>query len=300
MPEASKKHLPFCNRFKPFIADAALEVRDMGTIIPIAKFCNGTGMDAITAISTANKNGVRIISNREFDSRMLPADNWKSEKEAYPVWTGTLVAFRGKGEKLGESVAYQSLGVTYILEVPKEYQDERNAALVVNHGFLAIENDPMTPRIPLIIPRVEGNTVVYEITDKGQIALFRGFPQEDGYYLVDNRFGIPHGNVLSKDDSGARYFYRQKGAYVGLLVRGNDFSPTGVGAYYMPSNGHGVLVDTEAIHFTAAPEDASKKRSLLEEIPRVLRELELAETNLFGPLEATREFLQKVKAFLSE
>ncbi|MFA4982853.1 MAG: hypothetical protein WC588_01420 [Candidatus Micrarchaeia archaeon] len=50
----------------------------------------------------------------------------------------------------------------------------------------------------------------------------------------------------------------------------------------------------------AAPGDAGKKRSLLGEIPNVLREIELAETSLFGSLDATREFLQKVKAFLSE
>ena len=272
----------------------------MGNITPIAKFYNRTGMDAITAISTANKNGVRIISNKEFDQRLVLSDTWKSEKEIYPVWTGTLVAFRGKDEKLGESIAYSSLGVTYIFDVPREHRDEKNAALVVNHGFLAIENDPLTPRIPFIIPRVEGNTAIYEIMDKDQINLFRGFPQEDGYYLTDKKFGIPYGEPLSKDDSGVLYFYRRKEGYVGLLVRGNDFSPTGAGAYYLPSNKYGLLVDTETINFTASSEDTGKKRSLLEEIPRVLREIEMAETNLFSPLEATREFLQKIKSFLEK
>ncbi len=271
----------------------------MGSIAPLAKFNNNLGMDGISAIAAANKGGVRILSNGEFEKRIL-SGALSLEKEIYPAWTGTLVAFKGKGEPFGRAVIYKSLGASYVFEVPEEYRGESNAALVVNHGFLNIEKDLLTPRIPLIIPRREGNTVTYEITDKGRIQLFRGFPQGDGYYKINNPFGIPCEAADSKDGPGIRYFYRIKGEYAGLLVRGNDFCPTGVGAYYMPSNKHGVLADTEAMNFAAAPGDAGKKRSLLGEIPNVLREIELAETSLFGPLDATREFLQKVKEFLSE
>ena len=147
----------------------------MATVTKLAQYDNSKGLTQKEAISTANRMGSRILANKEFDGRLVLSDTWKSEKEVYPAWTGTLVAFREKGAKLGDVVKYTDSGTTYIFEVPKEYQNEKNAILVVNHGFLADGN-------ALILPNEKGREITYDITDKSQIALLQNFPSSDGWY----------------------------------------------------------------------------------------------------------------------
>ena len=80
----------------------------------------------------------QLMSNKKFDTRLVLSDTWISEKEVYPAWTGTLVAYKFPDEKFGDVVKYtiEDMGITYLLEIPKEYQNEKNAILVVNHGFI--------------------------------------------------------------------------------------------------------------------------------------------------------------------
>ena len=131
----------------------------MATVITLAQYDNSKGLTQKEAISTANRMNARILTNKEFDGRLVLSDTWKSEKEVYPAWTGTLVAFKEKDAKLGDVVKYTNSGITYIFEVPKEYQNEKNAILVVNHGFCADGN-------ALIIPNEKGSTITYDISDK--------------------------------------------------------------------------------------------------------------------------------------
>ena len=175
------------------------------------------GLTQKEAINTANMMGARIITNNEFDGRLVLSDTWKSEKEVYPAWTGTLVAFKGKDEKLGDVVKYTDFktNTTYLFEVPKEYQKERNAILVVNHGFLASGD-------ALIVPNEKGRTVTYDISDKSQVALLLNFPSINGWYFTDNKFGIPLGAGISLSNTDARYLYKVQN-YVGLLARGSYY-----------------------------------------------------------------------------
>ena len=223
----------------------------------LAQYDNNKGLTQKGAIDAANAKGVRILSNKEFDQRLVLSDTWKSEKEVYPAWSGTLVAFKGEGAKLGDVVEYTSQGITYILEVPKEYQNEKNAILVMNHCFIGGK--------ALIIPSEQGTTITYEIADKSQIALLQNFPTSNGWYNANNAFGIPLGKGISSDNSDARYLYKTQN-YVGLLARGYDgfgfFNRRCVGADSQPSVRFGVLVDTEAAKLAAAPkpEAAQSKR----------------------------------------
>ena len=211
---------------------------DVKRVFMLSKFGNGKGLTQKEAIEQANQIGMRILANNVFDGRYVLSDTWKSEQEVYPAWTGTLVAFKGKGEKLGDVVKYSDSKTisTYLFEVPKEYRKERNAILVVNHGFLASGD-------ALIVPNENGCTVTYDISDKSQIALLQNFPSSDGWHSTDNKFGIPLGNEIS-GNTDARHLYRGQN-YVGLLARGcvlGSIDRMDVNADVQPSARFGVLI----------------------------------------------------------
>jgi len=214
----------------------------MEIVTKLAPYNNNKGLTQKEAVSTANKIGSRILTNKEFDKRLVLSDTWKSERDAYPAWTGTLVAFKGKDEKLGDVVKYtdSKTNTTYLFEVPAEYQKERNAILVVNHGFLASGD-------ALIVPNEKGSIVAYDITDKSEIALLRKFPSSNGWYCADNKFGIPLGVDIPSDNHYARYLYKVQN-YVGLLARGYSllgYNRWVVYAVDQPSDRFGVLISTE-------------------------------------------------------
>jgi len=184
------------------------------------------GLTQYDAINEANRRGARILTNKEFQRRLVLTDIGDSEHETIGncVWTGTFVAYKGKeNASLGDVVkqADWNDGITYIFEVPKEYRDEKNAILVVNQGFLPGGK-------PLLIPHKEGNVITYEIADKSQIELLQNFPSYKGWHNPDDKFGIPIGEY----DNWCHqcYLWRQnrpaaftsedpEGDYVGLVAR---------------------------------------------------------------------------------
>jgi len=268
----------------------------------LAQYDNNKGLTQVKAIATANDKGVRILSNKEFDQRLVLSDTYKSEREVYPAWTGTLVAFKGEGAKLGDVVEYTSKGITYILEVPKEYQNEKNAILVVNHGFIDGK--------AIIVPSEKGSTITYEITDKSQIALLQNFPTSDGWYSADSKFGIPIGNEISSDNSDTRYLYKVQN-YVGLLARGIILDLRWVVyAIGQSSNRFGVLVDTEAAKVVTAskPEAAAKAEIKIVANDDFKAALTAAKNEVVsaaallkdGALARTQEFFAKIEAQLKE
>ena len=278
----------------------------MATVTKLAQYDNSKGLTQKEAISTANRMGSRILANKEFDGRLVLSDTWKSEKEVYPAWTGTLVAFREKGAKLGDVVKYTDSGTTYIFEVPKEYQNEKNAILVVNHGFLADGN-------ALILPNEKGREITYDITDKSQIALLQNFPSSDGWYNADNKFGIPLGAGISSSNTDARYLYKVQN-YVGLLARGfisiYGLNRRNVYAIIQPSNRFGVLISTEDAKVGAAtlkPAVAKTEITIVAngDFKAALAEAKQEVANAAavlkdGVLAKTQEFFAKIEAQLKE
>ena len=279
----------------------------MATVTKLAQYDNSKGLTQREAISTANRMGSRILANKEFDGRLVLSDTWKSEKEVYPAWTGTLVAFREKGAKLGDVVKYtdSQTNTTYLFEVPKEYQKERNAILVVNHGFLASGD-------ALIVPNEKGSIVTYDISDKSQVALLLNFPSSDGWYGADNKFGIPLGNGISSSNTDARYLYKAQN-YVGLLARGADVSGydrRNVGAGVQPSGRFGVLISTEDAKVGAAtlkPAAAKTEITIVanSDFKAALAEAKQEVANAAavlkdGVLAKTQEFFAKIEAQINE
>jgi|GEM_PF-1098741 len=239
----------------------------MATITKLAQYDDGKGLTQKEAIFAANRMGSRILANKEFDKRLVLSDTWKSEKEVYPAWTGTLVAFGKKDAKLGDVVKYtdSNAGITYIFEVPKEYQNERNAILVVNHGF----SDDGNARI---LPNEKGREITYNITEKSEIAIITRFPSSNGWYCADNKFGIPLGVEIPSDNRYARYLYKVEN-YVGLLARGGDFGGVNrwyVGAGYRPSGRFGVLINTENARMDAPKPDEKAGTPKAGATPRIV------------------------------
>ena len=280
----------------------------MAIVTKLAQYDNSKGLTQREAISTANRMGSRILANKEFDGRLVLSDTWKSEKEVYPAWTGTLVAFKGKDEKLGDVVKYtdSKTNTAYLFEVPKEYQKERNAILVVNHGFLASGD-------ALIVPNEKGSTVTYDISDKSQVALLLNFPSSDGWYSADNKFGIPLGAGISSSNTDARYLYKVQN-YVGLLARGVDdidgINRWGVLADIQPSDRFGVLISTEDAKVGAAtlkPAVAKTEITIVAngDFKAALAEAKQEVANAAavlkdGVLAKTQEFFAKIEAQLKE
>ena len=220
----------------------------------------------------------------------------------------TLVAFKGKDEKLGDVVKYtdSKTNTTYLFEVPKEYQKERNAILVVNHGFLASGD-------ALIVPNEKGSIVTYDISDKNQVALLLNFPSSDGWYSADNKFGIPLGAGISSSNTDARYLYKVQN-YVGLLARGNSYfdgiNRWDVCAYVLPSGRFGVLISTEDAKVGAAtlkPAAAKTEITIVVNadfktaLAEAKQDVENAANQLMGgQLARAQAFFAKIEAQLKE
>ena len=280
----------------------------MATVTKLAQYDNSKGLTQKEAISTANRMNSRILTNKEFDGRLVLSDTWKSEREVYPAWSGTLVAFKGKDEKLGDVVKYtdSKTNTPYLLEVRREYQKERNAILVVNDGFLASGD-------ALIVPNEKGSIVTYDISDKSQVALLLNFPSSDGWYNADNKFGIPLGAGISSSNTDARYLYKVQN-YVGLLARGYyDFYGNfrrNVNAFDQPSVRCGVLISTEDAKVGAAtlkPAAAKTEITIVANsdfkaaLAEAKQDVENAANQLMGgQLARAQAFFAKIEAQIKE
>ncbi|VVC01630.1 Uncharacterised protein [uncultured archaeon] len=189
----------------------------METLVRIAPH-GSRGLAQHEAVAAANSAGMRLLSNREFDRRLVLTDAWKGEKGAYPAWSGTCVAFRDEGKALGDAIKYTdpATGVAYVFEVPAQYRKESNAILVVEHGFLQGGR-------PVFSYAKDGAGMLVQVADECRIMLLQRFPTTVGWYAADNKHGIPAGEEASPENAGARYLWRAK-EYVGLLARGWDYN----------------------------------------------------------------------------
>jgi hypothetical protein len=80
----------------------------------LAQYDDGKGLTFQGAIAEAAKRKVRLPSNLEIDAR-LQGEEWKTEKEMYPCWTGTLIVYENVGVPFSKTVQYE--GLTF--NVPK-------------------------------------------------------------------------------------------------------------------------------------------------------------------------------------
>ncbi len=198
------------------------------------------GLSAPNAIQLANRLRLAIVPNKEFDRRLVETETWKAEREIYPAWTGTHIAYPEVDKAPGRFIHYtdRDTGIRYTFEVPVEARNEKNIALALNHGFTAEGK-------PLIEHGTDGSLkdVFVEIADTSRIKVLQGFPVKDGWYLAENEFMVPLGKEVDSSHSGARRLWRDSGSYVGLAARlyaGFDVRRN-VGLGWLPSDRAGVL-----------------------------------------------------------
>jgi hypothetical protein len=158
----------------------------------IAQYNDDKGLNFKDTIAEANKRKLRIPNTLELDVR-LQGEEWKKEKEMYPCRTGTMISYMAPGEALGKTIEFCGLK----LQVPEEFRENREQAIVCNHPDFLLKD----------------GTIIL-----GKSAKCVPFPEEDGWYLQDKDFGIP-GVQKSSDNRQGRYLWRRSESYIGLVAR---------------------------------------------------------------------------------
>jgi hypothetical protein len=209
-----------------------------------------TVSDSITmgkVLMRANEEKLTLVPNREFDRRIVLTDEWRAERNMYPVWTGTLVAY-GLPTKAG-TLSFKDIrsGFTYLFNIPAEHLSlwTPNSVLVAEHGF--VNGNLERPTITI---EEDGSKRLFRIEEESIIAIHGGFPLTSAMRRT-NELGIPLlGTYLPAEEShGTRYLLRarQNSSYVGLVSRGHyacnntNGLMQGVVAYLPPSKRLGAL-----------------------------------------------------------
>ncbi len=182
------------------------------------------------ALELADKNNLVLASNKRMTKALVETDEWKSMREAFACWSGTMTGYKEPGKKLGKFIEYTDLGdgQKYVFPVPEQYKNEKNMILVVEHPNFSLVQD--------------GKNLVVEASE---VVGLTHFPEEDGWYLGDEEFDIPTGKEVSSSEEKARYLWRID-SRVGP-VAGNDYINGNNGRYAnlgdRPSNSLGVVVE---------------------------------------------------------
>jgi len=236
-------------------------------VTKIAQYDGNKGLTQRQAVETANQRKLNLLTNKQFDERLVLTDTWKKEKEVYPAWSGTLGAYESPRKKLANIIQYTDpeTKVTYTFEVPQKMQGAKDIALAVNHMVDAQGR-------PLITYENKGeNDVIVKIADQSKIKVVEDFPRSDGWYATDPEFGIPTGSKISSSNSDARYLWQvDGGSYVGLAARRyygfNIDVRRDVLLVRRPSDRAGVLGMESGAQAPAAPEIKSNGQPNLKEL----------------------------------
>ncbi|MDO8340078.1 MAG: hypothetical protein Q7T16_05485 [Candidatus Burarchaeum sp.] len=177
-----------------------------------------------------------IVENALFD----PITMDRREREAYaepsPFALFPILAYVKGGEKIGNSIRFDyDFGVlAYILGVAIPEDGERiHPASLVLDGISKFKGEK---DIALAIPQYDGSgkpafeiledpknkyMATVHILNEDAVYPIERFPREDGFYLTEPRFKLPHGDELPWDTPDARCLIRCEGSYVGLTIRGS-------------------------------------------------------------------------------
>jgi len=182
----------------------------------------------------ANAENRVIASNKRLSNALVGSEEWRTIKEVFACWTGTMTAYAKPGEKLGKAVEYVDPETKYrwVFPVPEAHQDKKDAILVAEHPDYSLE--------------IDGKT---RIVRAAQVDLIERFPAENDWYFGDSKHDIPSGDSVEASDD-ARYLYRMD-TLVGPVARGCDDGDDGYGGGDRrgvdlgdgPSGGLGVAVE---------------------------------------------------------
>jgi hypothetical protein len=143
-------------------------------------------------LARANSENKVIASNKRLSQALVGSEEWKTIREVFACWSGTMTAYAKPGEKLGKTVEYvdSETGHHWVFPVPQEHQGKADAILVAEHPDYNLE--------------IDGKT---RIVRAAQVDLIERFPAKDGWYLGDAKHDIPIGELVNGSDE-ARYLYR--------------------------------------------------------------------------------------------
>lgn len=199
------------------------------------------GVAFTKAFEKAQAENRIIASNKRMDAALVGSDEWKSVKEVFACWTGTMAAYGAPGKKFGKEIVYTDPETKqrYVFPVNEEHRGEKNAILAINHQDFKMDYD--------------GKDIVV-IPEAGKAYdLLIQFPIKDGWYVADEKYGIPVGKETSSENPEARYLVRVDGAgRIGPVARG---SLLGWGLVLLggrPSLGLGVAVEAPDASFAAS------------------------------------------------
>ena len=191
------------------------------------------GVSYRKALEFADKNNLVLAPNKRMTKALVETDEWKSMREAFACWTGTMTGYAEPGKKLGKFIEYTDPedGQKYVFPVPEQYRNEKNMILVVEHPNFNLVQD--------------GKNLVVEAPE---VVGLTHFPKQDGWYFGDEQFDIPTGKEASSSDEKARYLWRVD-SRVGPVARGYVYvydGNYGRGAYldYGPSIRFGVVAES--------------------------------------------------------
>jgi len=201
------------------------------------------------ALELADQGNLVLAPNKRMTKALVETNEWKSMREAFACWTGTMTGYQKPGKKLGKFIKYidPEDGQKYVFPVPEQYRSEKNMILVAEHPNFSLVQD--------------GKNLVVEATD---VAGLTHFPKEDGWYLGDEEFDIPCGKAVSS--SKARYLWRID-SRVGPVARDGD-----IGGYgrctavfgLRPSGRFGVVVESPEGGAPETVETPSEQKAVLE------------------------------------
>jgi len=164
------------------------------------------GVPSVEGLARAGEDRV-IASNKRLDKALVGTDEWKSISDVFACWSGTMTGYEKPGKKLGKSVVYTDPETKqrYVFPVPEDYKGTKNAILAVEHPTY------------ILIP--DGKDLVVDVKNIENVSLVENFPTSDGWYLTDEKHGIPIGNQVSSSNDDARHLWRID-SRVGPVARG--------------------------------------------------------------------------------
>ena len=160
--------------------------------------------DKLRALSSSRK--AKLISNRMADYLLTEPLSGIRDSPAWPICTGTCVAYAAPRQKLGDAIECQTRRAKCVLDT-KAFRKLADVALVLEDYDIVMDKGWR-----VYIP-------------KGEIVIVEAFPAQNGWYGVDERTRIPY--VSAKKNS--RFLWRSSGAWIDHAVR--DYGSDGRARY---------------------------------------------------------------------
>ena len=175
---------------------------------------NRRGVPMEEALRSADAEGLTLVSCRRLDEALIPGKDdrkWIGMHEAFPSWTGTMVAYEEPGKKLGSEIvhAHPVTGIRFVFPVPEERRGKSDIALVAEHPDFVLVADGKD-----------------RIVQAEEVGVVEPFAESAGVYEADPKYGLPTRNGGDHSDFTRNFFRIDR--WVGLAsIGGRPFNVDG-------------------------------------------------------------------------